>query len=124
MAGRGTSSTILLIVGIPWAGCVHITFPPALQINNPDVLGTRPFWAVFGNDFWGASLTATASHKSYRPLTTITFRLNFYFSQFMPMGYHFINILLHAMTCVLVFLFARQEESRGLQRADDEMWPL
>jgi protein O-mannosyl-transferase len=40
-------------------------------VNNPDVIGTNPPWAFLANDFWGASLNQTSSHKSYRPLTTL-----------------------------------------------------
>ena len=32
--------------------------------------------SVWGNDFWGQNITSETSHKSWRPLTTLTFRLN------------------------------------------------
>ena len=46
---------------------------PAI-VDNPDVIGTRSFVELFTNDFWGMSMSHSASHKSYRPITTITFR--------------------------------------------------
>lgn len=43
------------------------------------------------------------SHKSYRPLTVLTFRWNYMIHQLEPMGYHLVNILLHAITSVLYY---------------------
>lgn len=41
------------------------------------------------------------SHKSYRPLTVLTFRLNYLLHQLEPWGYHATNVLLHAAVCLL-----------------------
>ncbi|RZF48944.1 hypothetical protein LSTR_LSTR003020 [Laodelphax striatellus] len=46
---------------------------PALT-TNPDVLGANALPAMFANDFWGTPMSDDNSHKSYRPLTTLTFR--------------------------------------------------
>ena len=46
---------------------------PAI-VDNPDVIGTRSFLQLFRDDFWGMHMSNNASHKSYRPITTITFR--------------------------------------------------
>ncbi|GAB0086494.1 protein O-mannosyl-transferase TMTC1-like [Sergentomyia squamirostris] len=46
---------------------------PAITMNR-DVLGYNPLSHLFLNDFWGTSMGDVASHKSYRPLTTLTFR--------------------------------------------------
>jgi len=46
-------------------------------INNKDVhIGTDavPLSDVFLHDFWGSQLASNTSHKSYRPLTVLTFR--------------------------------------------------
>lgn len=42
--------------------------------TNPDVLGTNPLSHVFFNDYWGKPMSDPRSHKSYRPLTILTFR--------------------------------------------------
>jgi len=42
-------------------------------VNNIDVRDT-PFWDIFLNDFWGTKLSHKQSHKSYRPLTILSFR--------------------------------------------------
>uniref|UniRef100_A0A182MCA7 Uncharacterized protein n=1 Tax=Anopheles culicifacies TaxID=139723 RepID=A0A182MCA7_9DIPT len=46
---------------------------PAITLNK-DVLGIGPVAQVFRNDFWGTPMADLSSHKSYRPLTTLTFR--------------------------------------------------
>lgn len=45
--------------------------------RNPDVLGTSSVLQLLGNDFWGTPLSDPRSHKSYRPLTTLSFRYHF-----------------------------------------------
>uniref|UniRef100_A0A182IX35 Uncharacterized protein n=1 Tax=Anopheles atroparvus TaxID=41427 RepID=A0A182IX35_ANOAO len=47
---------------------------PAITLNK-DVLGLSPMAQVFRNDFWGTPMADLSSHKSYRPLTTLTFRV-------------------------------------------------
>lgn len=44
-------------------------------VKNKDVMPTSPFLSVFKNDFWGTSISLNSSHKSYRPLTIISYRL-------------------------------------------------
>ena len=43
--------------------------------RNLDVTGHKPFLEMFSNDFWGRSMKSFKSHKSYRPITVLTFRL-------------------------------------------------
>ena len=42
--------------------------------SNPDVMGQSSLIQVFSNDFWGKPMSDPDSHKSYRPLTTLSFR--------------------------------------------------
>lgn len=44
-------------------------------VNNPDVQGSTSLGQIFLNDFWGRQLTHVLSHKSYRPLIILSFRL-------------------------------------------------
>lgn len=46
---------------------------PAITLNR-DVLGTNKISRVFKNDFWGTPMADANSHKSYRPLTVLSFR--------------------------------------------------
>lgn len=49
---------------------------PAI-VYNRDVLGTSSIADMLLNDFWGMRMRQKESHKSYRPLTTLTFRYIF-----------------------------------------------
>uniref|UniRef100_A0A3Q1HP61 dolichyl-phosphate-mannose--protein mannosyltransferase n=1 Tax=Anabas testudineus TaxID=64144 RepID=A0A3Q1HP61_ANATE len=55
------------------------------------------------NDFWGSNLSSNSSHKSYRPLTVLTFRLNYLLAGGLhPVGFHVLNIILHAVISALM----------------------
>ena len=64
----------------------------------------RSWWELLRHDFWGATLTHKESHKSYRPLTVATFRLNYMLHELQPLGYHLVNVLLHSAVCYLYVL--------------------
>ena len=42
--------------------------------ENADVTGRAPIHRLFWDDFWGRPMCDNTSHKSYRPLTVLTFR--------------------------------------------------
>ncbi|KAL6260811.1 hypothetical protein P5V15_008337 [Pogonomyrmex californicus] len=70
-------------------------------INNNDVRDTS-FWEIFQNDFWGTKLSHKQSHKSYRPFTILSFRLQFWLRQdLVSQDYHIVNIILHSLICLL-----------------------
>ncbi|XP_067137784.1 protein O-mannosyl-transferase TMTC1-like isoform X2 [Centruroides vittatus] len=71
--------------------------------SNPDVLGKTTLSELFLNDFWGKAMSEPTSHKSYRPLTTLTFRLNMSAGGQSVLGYHLLNVVLHA-TAVTLFM--------------------
>ena len=73
--------------------------------NNKDLRPElRSWWDLLQHDFWGATLTHKESHKSYRPLTVATFRLNYMLHELQPLGYHLVNVLLHSAVCYLYVL--------------------
>ncbi|XP_074243573.1 protein O-mannosyl-transferase TMTC4 isoform X1 [Saimiri boliviensis] len=72
-------------------------------VNNKDLQAETPLGDLWHHDFWGSRLSSNTSHKSYRPLTVLTFRINYYLSGgFYPMGFHVVNILLHGGISVLM----------------------
>ena len=75
-------------------------FSRAIQ-KNPDLLPESSLTQLFYNDFWGTPLIHSGSHKSYRPLTVLTFRLNYNLGALHPFGYHFGNVLLHALVTAI-----------------------
>ncbi|XP_045764022.1 protein O-mannosyl-transferase TMTC1-like [Maniola jurtina] len=74
---------------------------PAI-VSNGDVTGVNPVLNIFKNDFWGTPMSDTGSHKSYRPLTTLTFRLNYALCGLSAWWWHACNVALHAACCALV----------------------
>ncbi|XP_018332006.1 transmembrane and TPR repeat-containing protein CG4050 [Agrilus planipennis] len=71
--------------------------------DNRDLRTHTPLVNIFFNDFWGTPMHKEQSHKSYRPLTVLTFRWNYYFQQLEPLGYHLVNVVFHAVVCLLYF---------------------
>ncbi|XP_068146188.1 protein O-mannosyl-transferase Tmtc3 [Drosophila tropicalis] len=69
--------------------------------DNKDLRPHTPLRNVFLNDFWGTPMRKEQSHKSYRPLTVLTFRFNYLLHALEPFGYHLINLLLHLAVCLL-----------------------
>ncbi|CAL1263542.1 unnamed protein product [Larinioides sclopetarius] len=107
LSGQGSTSmeygATALVSGVTW-----LLYWTTLQANfayddsraiktNQDLLPTTPLTTLFKNDFWGTPLTHSGSHKSYRPLCVLTFRLNHWLGGFDPWGYHFTNVLLHSL---------------------------
>uniref|UniRef100_A0A2C9JYV8 dolichyl-phosphate-mannose--protein mannosyltransferase n=1 Tax=Biomphalaria glabrata TaxID=6526 RepID=A0A2C9JYV8_BIOGL len=66
-------------------------------LHNRDVTGESDLLAIFYNDFWGVSMQDSTSHKSYRPLCVLSFRLDYYLSGGDSRWFHVVNIMLHAL---------------------------
>ena len=77
-------------------------------MKNPDLLPATPLWNLFVDDFWGTPVRHSGSHKSYRPLCVLTFRLNYLLSGLDPFSYHLTNVLLHAGVTALYVLTVRK----------------
>jgi tetratricopeptide (TPR) repeat protein len=75
-------------------------------LSNRDVQHQSPLWPLFQHDFWGQVISKPDSHKSYRPLTVLSFRANHYFGEFDPFGYRIVNNALHAATSALLVVVA------------------
>ena len=98
---------VLSLSVIPYLNSLHGEFIyddfSAIK-NNPNVNEKASLAKIWTSDFWGANFKV--SHiKTYRPLTTLSFRINHIFSGNKVFSYHLINILLHSLVCLLFFLF-------------------
>ncbi|XP_068168980.1 protein O-mannosyl-transferase TMTC2 isoform X2 [Antennarius striatus] len=82
--------------------------------TNQDLLPETPWINIFYDDFWGTLLTHSGSHKSYRPLCTLSFRLNHAVGGLDPWGYHFVNVAIHGAVTGLFTLLARLLLGGGL----------
>ena len=75
----------------------------AAIISNPVVLGTVPLSRVWDVDFWGMNeVSSVESHKSWRPLVTLSYRANHVWHGTEPFGYHCVNVVLHTAVSMLV----------------------
>ncbi|KAK8776025.1 hypothetical protein V5799_030630 [Amblyomma americanum] len=71
-------------------------------VHNVDVQPEAPLRRIFEDDFWGTQLQAESSHKSYRPLTTLTFKLNCLLAGgLVASHFHAVNVVLHALVSFL-----------------------
>jgi hypothetical protein len=78
----------------------------AALILNQDIRAVN--WTdLFLHDFWGTPIHLPSSHKSYRPLTVLTFRLNFFAHGLEPQLYHLVNGFLHMGCSILVWKTAQ-----------------
>lgn len=65
---------------------------------------------IFTRDYWGSPMSDIQSHKSFRPVTTATFRLNWMLSEHWATngtdahthGFHLVNVGLHGIVTALV----------------------
>lgn len=69
--------------------------------GNPDLRPDTPLGRLFQDDFWGKEMNSTLSHKSYRPITVLTFRINYAIHGLEPRGYHEVNVALHTAATLL-----------------------
>ncbi len=78
-------------------------------LTNDDLDSSKTsLWELFQHDFWGGLMSRKESHKSYRPLTVLTYRyFNFHWSGLEPYSYHLVNVLLHCAASVLVMVLCR-----------------
>ena len=85
----------------------HMDDVVAIQKNfdviNPDWTD----WSSFiRHDFWGLDMfSGEWTHKSFRPVTTLSYRINWLISGLDTSSFHISNILLHAAVSALIVLF-------------------
>lgn len=79
--------------------------------KNVVVIGKVPWQEAFTRDFWGALMKEPSSHKSFRPITTLSFRLNWMMAERKGMnytepdftfGFHVTNVVLHGIVTGMV----------------------
>ncbi|CAM9712374.1 unnamed protein product, partial [Discosporangium mesarthrocarpum] len=113
-----------------WGSFVWDDRPAVL--DNRDVRTDTSWRDMWINDFWGQAMDDPNSHKSYRPLTTLTYRFGGTAVDRLAthstakasaakdtaltpapdprfgMGYHLVNVLVHSLTCVGTLLLSRR----------------
>ncbi len=80
----------------------------SMQIQNPDVRGFTKIGDILYHDFWGQDITLADSHKSFRPVTTITFRIDHIFYGLSAYGYHISNLLIYIASSLAMYCACKQ----------------
>lgn len=76
-AGYAAGITVVLVCVLCYGNGLHgdLVHDDMMAITrNPDVRPESPLKNLLSHDFWGTPLISNNSHKSYRPVTTLTFR--------------------------------------------------
>ena len=104
------SGLFLICLVVYWnaLGCEFVFDDITAIVENRDLRPHVPLKNLWANDFWGTPMSKEQSHKSYRPLTVLTFRWNFWWGETDPIGYHLINVVLHGLVTCLYFRVCRQ----------------
>ncbi|XP_033101589.1 protein O-mannosyl-transferase TMTC3-like [Anneissia japonica] len=76
--------------------------------ENKDLRPSSPLSNLMWNDFWGTPMHKEGSHKSYRPICVLTFRINYGLGELDPVGYHLVNVILHAVVSVMFLKMCTQ----------------
>jgi hypothetical protein len=74
---------------------------------NHDVRSSNPIVNLFIHDFWGQDIGLSDSHKSYRPLTVLTYKLDHLLYGLNAFGYHATNILIYISSCISVYCLVK-----------------
>nr|XP_039261705.1 protein O-mannosyl-transferase TMTC3-like isoform X1 [Styela clava] len=94
-------TSVILYFNTTFCGFVFDDFSAVLNNKDLDVNAT---WSnLLWNDYWGTPMHLERSHKSYRPLTVLTFKLNNLMFGLEASSFHVVNIVLHISVCVLYY---------------------
>eukprot|EP01063_Lacrimia_lanifica_P018055 TRINITY_DN25017_c0_g1_i1.p1 TRINITY_DN25017_c0_g1~~TRINITY_DN25017_c0_g1_i1.p1 ORF type:complete len:673 (+),score=203.08 TRINITY_DN25017_c0_g1_i1:60-2078(+) len=77
---------------------------------NPDVVtpDRTTLQDVWADDFWGTPLNDSKSHKSFRPLTTLTFRWTVELFGVSPWAFHVGNVVIYGVCCAVFTWFLQR----------------
>ena len=104
------TALFLVCSGVYWnsLSCKFVFDDITAIVENRDLRPHVPLRNLLTNDFWGTPMVKEQSHKSYRPLTVLSFRLNYLWAELEPLGYHLVNLLCHGMVTLLYYHTCRQ----------------
>ena len=110
----------LLYANTLWGG--YVWDDRAAIIGNKDVTQQNSIKSLFSNDFWGQDINDNWSHKSYRPITTLSFRLNHAVHGLNASGYHLFNIIIYGISVILFYIVCRQWTSSENSARISSLW--
>ncbi|CAL8144135.1 unnamed protein product [Orchesella dallaii] len=111
LSGRWQKLAFLFLIGTTsvfptlWGDFVFDDGEAIVKNSDVSAPGWENVYNVFVHDFWGVDITHRLSHKSFRPLTTLSYRLDYYIWGHNPFPFHLFDLIIHGLNCVLVYLF-------------------
>jgi protein O-mannosyl-transferase len=101
---------ILLLAGLIWGAfgnAVHHDFvwdDYDLIINNEQIRDLSQLENFFGKSFWSVTENPEApSRRFYRPLTMLSYAVDYRLYGLNPQGFHLTNLLLHSLCAVILY---------------------
>ncbi|CAE7343029.1 Tmtc4 [Symbiodinium natans] len=108
------ASCLAAAAALSWAPALTYDFQggffmdDAMIQKNPNVYEELNWRRLFRTDYWGLDMfEGPWTHKSFRPLTVLTFRWNHAIHDFSGSGFHIVNVLLNAACAVLLAVFGQ-----------------
>jgi tetratricopeptide (TPR) repeat protein len=98
--------TLLAVVPYLNAFSNHFTLDDVpIIVENPIVRDLANAGKILTTNYWGEREEAR-DRGLYRPLTVLTYAMDYHFWQLNPKGYHVVNVVLHTTATLLLFLLA------------------
>ncbi|MEW6200555.1 MAG: tetratricopeptide repeat protein [bacterium] len=96
---------IAAVVLVSYGGIFHNDFvydDLVIVANNPHIHDLKNLPKIFTSEYFNIS-----GERTYRPITTLTFFIDAAIWKNNTIGYHTTSIILHLITCLLIFFIAR-----------------
>ncbi|QUV99633.1 tetratricopeptide repeat protein [Chloracidobacterium sp. MS 40/45] len=102
LARRTACLVIALVVTIGYANSLNCGFAQddVYVTFNRTLRDLLHIYRAFAQPYWGTGYEELAT---YRPVVNISLALNYAVHGFHPLGYHFVNLVLHAFNCCLLY---------------------
>lgn len=111
MSKSNTIAVFLLLalaIALVYANSLNARFvydDYAFVYNNDAIRSFRPLSKFL---FSPEAFSQPVSYHVYRPLASFTFAVNYALNRLEPSGYHFVNLLFHALNAFLLFFLLKQ----------------
>ena len=103
LAQRTACLVIALVVTIGYANSLNCGFAQddvyVVTVNRA-IRDLPHIYRAFAQPYWGTGYEELAT---YRPVVNISLALNYAVHGFHPLGYHFVNLVLHTINCWLLY---------------------
>jgi len=116
---RSVIALLFLLVAVasaylPSFGSDFVWDDEPLILESSAVHDPGPWWRPFTEPFWVASESRAGLGSYYRPLTTLSYIIDFRLHGDNPSGYHLSNLLLHLSSTALLWLLIQQLGAKWL----------